>query len=294
VIGRDGQLAFELARAKWPNNWAVTFAAPPELDLRFPDDVTAAVLAAEPDIVVNAAGYTDVELADSEVDLARAINATRPAAAAAACATIGAPFISISTDYVFDGKKAGAYTENDPVDPINAYGRSKAEGEALIRAALSQHVILRTSWLFSSYGTNFVKTMMRVGSERPIVRVVADQHGRPTSAKDLGRAIISVCAALKSDNGKYGTYHFANSGETTWHGMATAIFEGLAARGERVPQQVAAITTAEYPTKAMRPINSVLDCARLTKTFGITLRPWQDALTECLTELVSRKHGAAI
>ena len=284
VIGRQGQLARELAQAQWPVGWTITFTGRPELDLRFPDKAAAAVAAAAPDLVVNAAAYTNVEQAESEAELARTINATGPAAVAAACKTIGAPFVTISTDYVFDGKKQSPYLENDPVNPVSAYGRGKAEGEALVRGALPEHVILRTSWMFSPFGTNFVRTMMRLGAERPALRVVADQRGCPTSAADLAQAVVAVCNAIKTGQGRFGTYHAANAGAATWYEFASAIFQTLAARGERVPE-IVPITTAEYPTKAARPANSVLDCARLSDTFGITLRPWRQALANCVNEL---------
>jgi dTDP-4-dehydrorhamnose reductase len=294
VIGRSGQLARELSRAAWPAGWSVSFASAPDCDLRLPEQAAAAVLAAKPDIVVNAAAYTQVDQAETETELARLVNATGPAAVAAACARLGVPFLTVSTDYVFNGAKRGAYVEDDPVDPVGAYGRTKAEGEALIRAATAQHVILRTSWVFSPFGTNFVRTMMRFGAERPILKIVADQHGRPTYAGDLAGAIVEICAALQAGTGAYGTFHAANEGPTTWHAFAVAIFQGLAARGERVPQQVAAITTAEYPTKAVRPANSVLDCTRLSNTFGVALRPWRDALDDCLSELVGRKTNVRV
>lgn len=291
VLGRSGQLARELARATWPDGWTVEFAARPELDLRFPDQVAAAVLAAKPDLVVNAAAYTAVDQAESESELAHAVNAAGPAAAAAAARQAGAAFICVSTDYVFDGRAGGAYAEDAPLNPLSAYGRSKAEGEAIIRQALSEHVILRTSWVFSAHGTNFVKTMMQLGAERETLRVVADQRGRPTAAADLAAAIVAVATALAAGRLHYGTFHVANAGETTWHGFATAIFERLAARGEPVPRQVEALTTAEYPVKAVRPANSVLDCSRIAATYGITLRPWQDALDDCLDELVRMKRA---
>ncbi len=291
VIGREGQLARELARARWPEGWAVTFAGRPELDLRFPDKAAAAIAAAAPDLVVNAAAYTNVEQAESEPDVARLINATSPGAIAAACAKTGAALFSFSTDYVFDGRKNGPYREDDPVNPISAYGRSKVEGEALIRAALPQHVILRTSWLFSPFGTNFVKTVKRLGAERPQLRIVTDQRGCPTNAADLAGAVIAICTAVTLNKTGFGIYHVANSGATTWYDLAVAIFETLAARGERVPE-VVPITTAKYPTKAARPANSVLDCGRVRDTFDIALRPWREALDECVNQLAKQKQSA--
>jgi dTDP-4-dehydrorhamnose reductase len=289
VIGREGQLARELARTKWPNGWSVTCTGRAGIDLRIPDQAAAAVTAASPDFVINAAAYTNVDMAESEPDLALLINAAGPAAVARACAKIGAPFLTLSTDYVFDGKKPGPYSETDAVNPIGAYGRSKAEGEALVRGALPGHVILRTSWLFSPFGTNFVRTMMRLGGQRPVVRVVADQRGSPTGAGDLARVVVTLCEAIKSGKGRFGTFHAVNAGATTWYDVARAIFDELAARNERVPQ-VTPITTAEYAAKAARPANSVLDCSRLESTFGVTMRPWPPALKECINELVEQKR----
>ena len=290
VIGRRGQLAIELSRARWPNGWSVTCTARAEIDLGLPDRAADAVMAIKPDIVVNAAAYTNVELSESEYELALTINATGPAAVAGACAKIGAPFLTVSTDYVFDGTKPGAYCEDDPVNPMGAYGRSKAEGEAMVRNALAEHLILRTSWLSSPFGTNFVKNMMQLGGERPTVRVVADQRGCPTGAGDLARAIVAVCVEVEAGNGRYGTYHVANSGATTWYELARAIFETMGALGERVPNQVVPITSAEYPTKAARPANSVLDCSRLEQSYGLRMRPWRFALDECLKELIGQRQ----
>lgn len=291
VIGRQGQLARELARARWPDGWTATFTGRPDLDLQFPDKAAAFIEACRPNLVINAAAYTNVDSAENEPELARVVNAAGPAAIAKACAQTGAALIAISTDYVFDGTKAGPYREGDPVSPIGAYGRSKAKGEELIRAALDRHVILRTSWVFSPFGTNFVKTMVRLGAERQQLKVVADQHGCPTGASDLARAVIAVGSAVMSSNPAFGTFHVANSGVTTWYGLASAVFKILAARGVRVPE-IAPIATAEYPTRAARPANSVLDCGRLRSTFGITLRPWRDALGECMDELLVQKTSA--
>ena len=292
VIGRNGQLATELRRARWPDGWSMTSAGNPELDLAAPDRAADFVSGVSPDLVINAAAYTDVERAENEPERARLINARGPAAVARACHRIGAPFVMVSTDYVFNGSKATPYAEDDSVGPLSAYGRSKAEGEALVRAAAPRHLILRTSWLFSPFGGNFVKTMRRLGRERPTLRVVADQQGCPTSAADLAQAAVSACAKLRADNGPYGTFHVANGGSVSWHGFAAAIFEGLAARGEPVPSDVVAITAAEYPARAKRPANSVLDCSRFERAFGVTMRPWQAALSDCLDELAAAVPNA--
>src|SRR5579883_1475135 len=189
----------------------------------------------------------------------------------------GAALIHYSTDYVFDGTKPGAYVEDDPVNPLGVYGRTKAAGERAVRAALERHVILRTSWVYAAHGRNFVRTMLRLADERGEVRVVADQHGAPTAAADIAAATLRIAA----QGGPWGTFHFANAGETTWHGFAAAIF-ALAGKTPRL----SAIATAEFPT-ATRPANSRLDCAKLAAAYGIVARPWQEALAPVVAELTA-------
>ncbi len=179
---------------------------------------------------------------------------------------------------MFDGTKPGAYVEDDPVNPLGVYGRTKAAGERAVRAALERHVILRTSWVYAAHGRNFVRTMLRLADERGEVRVVADQHGAPTAAADIAAATLRIAA----QGGPWGTFHFANAGETTWHGFAAAIF-ALAGKTPRL----SAIATAEFPTAATRPANSRLDCAKLAAAYGIVARPWQEALAPVVAELTA-------
>jgi dTDP-4-dehydrorhamnose reductase len=203
---------------------------------------------------------------------------------AAAAARRGVPFIHVSTDYVFDGRKEAPYREEDVPSPLGAYGRSKLEGEAAVRAACPAAVILRTSWVYSPYGQNFVTTMLRLAETHDTVRVVDDQHGAPTAAADLAGAILDLAERLTGDPGTGGVYHLAGAGETTWRGFAAAIFAGWARRGHRVPR-LEAITTAQYPTPAHRPANSRLDCSKIARVFGLRLPPWQTSLERCLDEL---------
>jgi dTDP-4-dehydrorhamnose reductase len=287
VLGKTGQLAGELERSQWPEGWDVEFASRAAIDLAQPDIAAGAVLARAPGLVINAAAYTAVDKAESEAELARTVNALSPGAIASACAKLNAPFISLSTDYVFDGLKTGPYAELDPVAPTGAYGRSKAEGEHRIRSAHEWHLILRTSWVFSRFGANFVRTMLRLGAEQQMLRVVADQHGKPTAAADLAEAVISASELLAQNRGVSGTYHVANSEPTTWHGFATAIFDLASRRGAPVPQAVEPIATADYPTPARRPANSELDCTKFEGIFSMRLRSWRPALEEVLDELLA-------
>lgn len=286
VLGKTGQLARELERSRWPDGWVVAFAPRAEIDLAQPDGAAKAVLERAPGLVINAAAYTAVDKAESEPDLARAVNGLAPGAVASACADLDIPFVTVSTDYVFDGSKNGAYTEQDATAPASAYGRTKAEGEERVRHAQPWHAILRTSWVFSSFGSNFVRTMLRLGAERPLLRVVADQHGRPTAAGDLAKAVILAGEALLRDRGVSGTYHVANAQPTTWHGFATAIFDGARQRGACVPDNIEPIGTADYPTPARRPANSVLDCMKFERTFSMPLRSWRPGLDEVLDALL--------
>ncbi|HTQ33209.1 MAG TPA: dTDP-4-dehydrorhamnose reductase [Stellaceae bacterium] len=287
VIGRIGQVAHELRRGRWPAGFMVDFLERPEIDFMRPDEARDMVVVARPDIVVNAAAYTAVDAAESDRDTAFAVNRDGPAALAAACREIGAPLLHYSTDYVYDGRKSGAYVEDDPTNPLSVYGASKAAGDAAIRAGLDRHVILRTSWVYSATGHNFVKTMLRLGAERDRLGIVDDQYGAPTAAADIAAATISICAALaggKEDG--FGMFHFTGSGATTWHGFAREIFALTAARGRKTPRLVEPIATTAYPTPAARPQNSLLDCGKIARVYGIAARPWQSALAECLDELL--------
>jgi len=288
VIGAQGQIARELERAALPSGFALRTAGRATLDIARRDAVMEAVVRERPALVVNAAAYTAVDRAETEPEAARAINADGPGWLAEATADLGVPLVHISTDYVFDGSKDGAYVEADPVRPLGAYGTSKEAGERAVRAANPRHVILRTAWVYSPFGQNFVKTMLRLGAERDELRVVADQRGCPTSAGEMARGIVEIARQLLLDRREdaWGTYHLAGSGETTWHGLAEAVFELAAPALGRRPV-VHAITTADYPTPACRPANSVLDCAKAERAFGVRLRPWRDALADVVAELTA-------
>jgi dTDP-4-dehydrorhamnose reductase len=287
VIGRVGQVGHELARAAWPPTLAAEFVEREQIDLGQPAAVKPAVAAIRPRIVINAGAYTAVDQAESEREAAFAINRDGPAALAEACREIGAALIHFSTDYVFDGSKPGPYTEADPVNPLSVYGASKAAGDSAIAERLDRHVILRTSWVYSAVGHNFVKTMLRLGAERDELRIVDDQHGAPTAAAELARAVIHIAAAI--DSGKedgLGIFNFTGAGATTWCGFARAIFAGAAERGAKVPLRVQPIATEEYPLPAPRPRNSRLDGANISRAYALVAKPWQVSLSDCLDELV--------
>lgn len=285
VVGA-GQLGTELMRLSWPGGVTVTQHDQDTLDITDRAAVLAAVRDLRPELVVNAAAYTAVDKAESDADTAFAVNRDGPAHLAAACAETGAALVHVSTDYVFDGGKTGAYAETDPVAPLGVYGVSKEAGERAVRETLPRSLILRTAWVFSAHGHNFVKTMLRLAAEREELRVVADQHGCPTAAADLAAAIMhsALYCLDRGEDAPWGTYHVCGTGPTTWHGFAEAIVDGQAATtGKRPP--VRPITTADFPTPASRPANSVMDTTRFTTTFGQPLRPWRDGLAEVLTEL---------
>ncbi|MCX7888623.1 MAG: dTDP-4-dehydrorhamnose reductase [Rhodobacteraceae bacterium] len=278
VFGRTGQVAVELARLL-PG---ARFLGRDEADLGDPAACAAEVTRLRPGIVINAAAYTAVDQAEDDAETARRVNAAAPGAMAEAAATLGIPFLHLSTDYVFDGSPGRAWREDDPVGPLGVYGRTKLEGERLVAAAGGAHVILRTAWVFSAHGRNFVKTMLRLGRDRPVLRVVADQHGGPTPAADIAAALVTIARAFDAGRGQSGIFHFAGAPATTWAEFAAAIF-GMAALPVR--PAVEPIATQDYPTRARRPANSVLDCGRIARTYGIAQPDWRAGLRAVMREL---------
>jgi dTDP-4-dehydrorhamnose reductase len=297
VFGGSGQVGSELARAVLPSGMRLSPIARAEVDLAAPAAVIAAALdrhAADAScvVVVNAAGYTAVDRAESEAAACQVANCQGPAAVAHACAKRGFPLIHLSTDYVFDGRKPGPYREDDAVGPQSMYGRTKLAGEEAVRQAAPENVIVRTAWVYSPFGANFVKTMLRLGRERTELGIVDDQHGCPTAAKDLAAAIVSIAtqlAAGKADG--FGTFHYCGRGSCSWFEFAGAIFAAAARHDYSVPR-LKAITTAQYPTAARRPANSVLDCSKIRAVYNIETRPWQTAVAACVDALLGAKGEA--
>lgn len=293
VIGREGQIARAVAQRGPIAGRSVIAVGRPEADLAAPKALAAVIARHGPALVVNAGAFTAVDDAEARRDEAFRINADGPGALALACTRAGVPLIHLSSDYVFDGTARRPYREDDPIAPLSAYGASKAEGERQVEEAGGRHVIIRTSWVYSENGRNFLTTMLRLGGEREVVRVVDDQEGSPSYAGDAADAIARIAEAVLSDprEPRWGTFHFANAGSTTWHGLAQAIFAEAAALGRRVPR-LEPITTADYPTPARRPAYSVLDTGKLRDVFGFEPAPWQEAVKRCLLRL-QRTGGLA-
>jgi dTDP-4-dehydrorhamnose reductase len=285
VTGTHGQVGWELTRRGRERGLAVEATDVEVFDITDHRAVKEQVCGQGWAFVVNCAAYTAVDRAESEPELALAVNRDGPAHLAAACGKARLPLIHISTDYVFDGKKDGPYRETDPVSPLGVYGRSKAEGEREVRSRLREHIILRTSWVYGIHGQNFVKTMLRLGQERRVLRVVNDQQGCPTNAADLAEVILAI--AGQGDRNPWGTYHYSGKGVTTWHGFAEAIFAEARKYTSLLVERVEPIPTAQYPTPAKRPANSVLDCSLFTRAFGIEPRPWRESLAEVMQGLFS-------
>ncbi|MBB4104676.1 dTDP-4-dehydrorhamnose reductase [Allorhizobium borbori] len=285
VTGVTGQVGSELCRLSWPEGVQLVAASRRELDLSKPALIEAYIAEGGFDAVINPAAYTAVDKAETDSATAWSVNALAPTAMAAATQKLGIPLLCVSTDYVFDGTKADAYCEDDPIGPVGVYGASKAAGEIAVRSLNPRHVILRTSWVFSAHGANFVKTMLRLGADRSLLRVVDDQNGRPTAARDIATTLARMVLSLVSDQqAPTGTYHFANDGPVTWCGFAREIFRQHQTSGNAVPD-VEAITTADYPTPAKRPANSVLATTKLERDYAIKPRPWREALSDTLREL---------
>lgn len=288
VFGGNGQLGQELTRAAALRGIFMHALSHAEADIADGAAVTSALAHWKPNLVVNAAAYTKVDLAETNVEDARRGNEIGPAIVAGACAAAGIPMVHISTDYVFDGAKEDAYLEADPVCPMNVYGRTKAAGEEAVRRALKNHVILRTAWVYSEFGQNFLKTILRLAGTRDELRIVADQHGSPTSAAEIAEAILHIAPLLLRDQSLSGTYHFTANGGTTWYGFASRVV-ATAAPLTGCNTLVIPISTADYPTPAKRPANSRLDCHLFTQTFGFLPRHWTEAVDATTRALIASR-----
>lgn len=283
IIGTTGQLATELHRKR--DQLGGDVLPPRKVDIADADALCALLDESHATLVINAAAYTAVDRAEQDRERAFAVNSSGPRVLARWCASHGAILVHISTDYVFDGTKTDAYLETDPTGPVNTYGESKLAGEQAIREELERHLIVRTSWVFSAHGQNFVKTMRRLARERDSLRVVADQRGRPTSAADLAEALWRVVREDRLQQRRtWGTFHLSNTGATTWHALAQAVVALEAPLSGRRPT-VEAIPSTEFPTPAKRPQNSVLDTTRFESAFGFGLRPFRAALEDVMREL---------
>ncbi len=289
VTGKNGQVVSAL-RALANDRLEILSLGRPELDLAQPATVAAALRGAKPDVVVSAAAYTAVDKAENDADLAFAINRDGARAVAQAAGEMGIPVVHLSTDYVFDGTKAAAYVESDATGPTSVYGRSKLEGEQEVAGATANHAILRTAWVYSEYGGNFVKTMLRLSESRDEINVVADQFGCPTSANDIAQAIVTIAEKLVTDPSAHlrGVFHLSGTGETSWAEFARQIF-AFSARDGGKQMTVNPITTAQYPTPARRPANSRLDCGKLETAYGIRLPAWQTSTRAVVHALTASK-----
>jgi dTDP-4-dehydrorhamnose reductase len=286
VIGRNGQVAMALARLGAARAHDLTCVGRNDIDIFSKSSIADAVLRFQPEALINAAAYTAVDKAESDQDAAYALNERVPRLLAEVSAAQGLPFIHLSTDYVFDGTKPTPYEPTDPIKPVSIYGASKAVGEISIRAANPLAVVVRTAWVYSDTGSNFVKRMLELGAERDELRIVNDQLGNPTFADDIADACLRLASHDKLRAGSAGGIcHFAGSGDVTWYGFADTIFEMARQQGRRTPGRLLAITTDQYPTPARRPANSRLNCALTEATFGIASRPWQTGLRTCLGRL---------
>ena len=285
VTGGAGQVGLELARADWPSYVRLHMPTRDELDLGDTDAVRAMFAATPFKAVINSGAYTAVDKAETEVAAAFAANAMGPAILAEVTRAAGIPLVQVSTDYVFDGSGEQDYSESDPVGPLGVYGASKLAGEVAVRTGNPRSVVMRTAWVLSPHRANFLKTMLRLAADRPALRVVDDQTGCPTSARDIAGALADITLRMIADpEAPTGVYHFVNAGSTSWAGLAREVFALSKARGG--PEaQVEGITTAEYPTPARRPANSRLSTFKITRDYGIIPRPWQDAVAGIVAEL---------
>jgi dTDP-4-dehydrorhamnose reductase len=283
VTGSNGQLGWELGQlaAAYPA-FEFVLVDRSQLDLAFPDTFENIIQAIGPDCIVNTAAYTAVDKSETEKDLSYTVNATAIQALASICKNLAIPFITYSTDYVFNGEATEPYATSTKVDPVNYYGSTKAAGESMAMEANEKTIIIRTSWVFSSHGNNFVKTMMRLMKERESLNIVADQKGRPTYAKDLALATMNMIEAIHAGKTINGIYHFANQGETTWYDFAAKI-KAIAG----LDCTLNPIETKDFPTPAKRPAYSVLDTSNIEHALSLSIPHWEDALATCIKEISS-------
>jgi len=293
LFGKDGQVGWELQRALAPLG-ELRALGRADADFARPETLRAPIAAFGPDLIVNAAAYTAVDQAEGDAATARSVNALAPGVLAEEAAARGAWLVHYSTDYVFDGSKEGAYVEDDMTHPLSVYGRTKCEGEALVRAAGARHLILRTSWVFAARGANFATTMLRLAKERASLAVVADQHGAPTGAALVADATALALHRLRgagaAAEAMAGTYHLAAAGATTWHGYAQHLLAQALAQGARLqagPGAVLPTDSAHWPAPAARPRNSRLDTQRFETTFGMRMPDWRDHVDRLVAELAA-------
>ena len=281
VTGANGQLGWELGQlAAAYTAFEFVLVDRSQLDLAFPESFEKIVQTSAPDCIINTAAYTAVDKSETEKALSYTVNATAVQALASICKNLAIPFITYSTDYVFDGEATQPYTISTKVDPVNFYGSTKAAGEKMAMEANEDTIVIRTSWVFSSHCNNFVKTMMRLMKERAQLNIVADQKGRPTYAKDLAIATMHMIEAMNAGKSIKGLYHFANQGETTWFDFAAKIkaIAGLTC-------EVQPIETKDFPTPAKRPSYSVLDTSKIEQDLAIDIRHWENALNDCIDHI---------
>jgi len=289
VIGGNGQLGRELAAQGRPKGFLLKTVDLPEIDITSETSIRSVSEAFQPELVINAAAYTQVDRAEAEPDLCRAVNCDGPRNLARCCREIQIPLIHVSTDFVFDGKKTTPYTEEDPPAPLSVYGRTKMDGERAVQANIAHHLIVRTAWLYSVHGQNFVQTMLKLGAERNELGVVDDQYGCPTCAADLAAAILAMAQHIADSRDiSWGIYHYCGQGVASWCGFARKIFE-LAGRHQQFKlKRIKPLTTAQYPTAAARPANSALDCSKITAHFGIRTIAWQESLEKTISRIYAK------
>lgn len=290
ITGSGGQLGRELINQGQLKGFSVQAPSEDDMDITDLEKIDRCMAFHQPEVVINAAAYTQVDKAESEAALAFAVNTTGSANLARMCAKNKIPLVHISTDYVFDGQKGRSYLETDAISPVGIYGRSKAEGEIEIRSHLKEHIILRTSWLYGIHGHNFAKTMLKLATTKPKIRVVADQYGSPTNAADLAQTILIISDRMQFNNDvDWGTYHYCGQGVISWYNFAEKIVGLARLYADVKTTRIEPITTADYPTRALRPIYSALDCSRIQKHFGINPKPWQKSLEITIKELLVRQ-----